>query len=69
LLDDGDFGNAKEFADFIFLRLKDVGLRTLDHLVAKAMYLIALAYEKKNLLPAVRTMMFEAYKSACLRHD
>ena len=69
LIDDGDFGNAKEFGDFIYLRLKNVGIRTLDHLVAKAFFLIALAYERKNLLPQVRSLMFDAYKTCCLRHD
>jgi hypothetical protein len=69
LIDDGDINNAKEFGDFIYKRLKNVGLRTLDHLIAKALYLISLAYEKKGLLAEVRPVMFEAYKSACLRHD
>lgn len=51
LIDDGDFKNAKEFGDFVYARLKNVGLRTLDHLIAKALYLVAIAYEKKGLLP------------------
>ena len=42
----GDIKNAKEFADFVFLRLKNVTLRTLDYLSAKAMYLISVAYER-----------------------
>lgn len=46
LLDDGDVKNAKEFGDFVYLRLKNVTLRTLDHLNAKAMYLIAVANER-----------------------
>jgi hypothetical protein len=46
LLDDGDLKNAKEFGDFVYLRLKNVTLRTLDHLNAKAMYLIAVTYER-----------------------
>jgi len=33
------------------------------------MYLIAIAYEKKGLLSQVRPIMFDAYKSSCLRHD
>lgn len=33
------------------------------------MYLIALAYEKSGLLSQIRPKMFDAYKSACLRHD
>ena len=51
LIDDGDYKNAKEFGDFIFARLKNVNLRTLDHLGAKAMYFIAVANEKMGLLP------------------
>jgi len=50
LIDDGDYKNAKEFGDFVFARLKNVNLRTLDHLGAKAMYFMALAYEKLGLL-------------------
>jgi len=69
LIDDGDYKNAKEFGDFIFARLKNVNLRTLDHLGAKAMYFIAVANEKLGLLPQVRSMMFESFKTACLRKD
>lgn len=69
LVDDGDYKSAKEFSDFVFLRLKNVGLRTLDHLIAKALYLIAVVYERNGLLPEVRVKMFDAYKEACLRHD
>lgn len=32
LIDDGDLKNAKEFGDFIYTRLKNVSVRTLDHL-------------------------------------
>ena len=46
LIDDGDYKNAKEFGDFIFARLKNVNLRTLDHLGAKAMYFIGVANER-----------------------
>ena len=46
LIDDGDYKNAKEFGDFVYARLKNVNLRTLDHLGAKAMYFIAVANEK-----------------------
>jgi 26S proteasome regulatory subunit N3 len=69
LIDDGDYRNAKEFGDFIFARLKNVNLRTLDHLGAKAMYFIALANEKMGLLPNVRQLMFESFKTSCLRQD
>lgn len=51
LIDDGDYKNAKEFGDFVFARLKNVNLRTLDHLGAKAMYFIAVANEKMGQLP------------------
>ena len=69
LLDDGDYKNAKEFGDFIFARLKNVNLRTLDHLGAKAMYFIALAYEKLGMLSQVRQLMFDSYKTSSLRKD
>lgn len=69
LIDDGDLKNAKEFGDFVFARLKNTNLRTLDHLGAKAMYFIAVAYEKSGLMPQVRNMMFESHKTACLRQD
>lgn len=69
LIDDGDYKNAKEFGDFVFARLKNVNLRTLDHLGAKAMYFIAVAYEKMGMLPHVRKIMFESFKTACLRQD
>jgi hypothetical protein len=54
LIDDGDYKNAKEFGDFIIARLKNVNLRTLDHLGAKAMYFIAIANEKMKMLPNIR---------------
>jgi 26S proteasome regulatory subunit N3 len=69
LIDDGDYKNAKEFGDFVFARLKNVNLRTLDHLGAKAMYFIAVANEKMGELQSVRTLMFDSYKTACLRKD
>lgn len=69
LIDDGDYKNAQEFGDFVVARLKNVNLRTLDHLGAKAMYFIAIANEKTGKLPQVRTQMFEFYKTACLRKD
>ena len=69
LIDDGDYKNAKEFGDFVFARLKNVNLRTIDHLGAKAMYFIAVANEKMGQLPQVRSLMFDSYKTACLRKD
>ena len=33
------------------------------------MYLIAVVYERKGELQSIRPLMFEAYKSACLKHD
>ena len=69
LIDDGDYKNAKEFGDFVFARLKNVNLRTIDHLGAKAMYFIAVANEKMGQLPQVRSLMFDSYKTACLRND
>jgi len=69
LIDDGDNKNAKEFGDFVYARIKDVNMRTMDHFNAKSMYLLGLAYENVGKLPEVRTTMFDAYKSACLRFD
>lgn len=69
LIDDGDYKNAKEFGDFVYARLKNVNLRTLDHLGAKAMYFIAVANEKMGQLAQVRPLMFDSYKTACLRKD
>ena len=69
LIDDGDYKNAKEFGDFVFARLSNVNLRTLDHLGAKAMYFIAIANEKLGLLSQIRSQMFECYKTSCLRND
>ena len=51
----------------MFLRLKNVGLRTLDHLSAKSMFLISVVYEKLGKLTTVRPIMFDAYKASCLR--
>lgn len=69
LIDDGDYKNAKEFGDFVYARLKNVNQRTLDHLGAKAMYFIAVANEKMGQLAQVRPLMFDSYKTACLRKD
>ena len=69
LIDDGDNTNAKEFGDFIFARLSNVNLRTLDHLGAKAIYLIAVANEKMGELAQIRATMFDLHKTACLRKD
>lgn len=69
LVDDGDLKNAKEFGDFIYMRLKNVNLRTLDNMAAKAMYMIAVVYEKQGKLYEIRPFMFEVYKTCCLKHD
>lgn len=69
LIDDGDFTNAKDFSDFIFLRLHLVNRRTLDPLQAKAVYFMAVAYEKVGKLHTIRPQIFEAYKSSCLHLD
>ncbi|CDW73499.1 probable 26s proteasome non-atpase regulatory subunit 3-like [Stylonychia lemnae] len=69
LIDDGDLNNAKQFGDFVYLRLKNVSLRTLDHLAAKSLYLYSVIYEKLKSLHQIRPVMFEAYKTACLRSD
>ena len=60
---------AKEFSDFIYERIKNVSLRTIDALAAKAMYLMSVIYEKKGELSTLRPKIFDAYKSSCLKHD
>jgi 26S proteasome regulatory subunit N3 len=69
LIDAADFKTAKDFGDFIYARIKDVNLRTMDHLGAKSMYFIGVVYEKLEMLPQVRPMMMDAYKSCCLKLD
>ena len=69
LIDAKDYENSQQFSDFMYLRMKDVNIRTMDHLTAKSMYLIGLAYEKKGALSSCLPLMFEAYKSASLRLD
>lgn len=69
LVDDGDLKNAKEFGDFIYMRLKNVNLRTLDHLAAKAMYMIAVVYERQGNLAEIRPFMFEVYRTCSLKQD
>jgi hypothetical protein len=69
LVDDGDLKNAKEFGDFIYMRLKNVNLRTLDNMAAKAMYMISVVYEKQGKLHEIRPFMFEVYKACSLKHD
>ena len=39
---------AKNFGDFIFLRLNNVSTKTIDPMAAKAIYFTSLAYEKLN---------------------
>jgi len=69
LIDDGDYKNAKEFADFVYARLKNVSQRTLDHLGAKAIYFLAVAYEKAGQLKDIRPIMLEALQNSTLRKD
>lgn len=69
LIDDGDFKNAKEFSDFIFLRLHLINRRTIDPLQAKSIYFMAIAYEKTGKLSQIRPQIFEAYKTSCLHLD
>lgn len=46
LVDDGDLKNAKNFGDFIFLRLNNVSTKTIDPMAAKAIYFTSIAYER-----------------------
>ena len=50
----------------MMIRCRGVHKRTMDHICAKAIYFIAVAYEKKQMLVAIRPAMFEAYKDCCL---
>jgi 26S proteasome regulatory subunit N3 len=38
-------------------------------MAAKAMYMIAVVYEKQGKLAEIRPFMFEVYKNCCLKHD
>lgn len=69
MVDEKDLKNAKEFADFVYKSLENVGLRTLDHLGAKAMYMIGIIYERNGLLDKIRALMFDAFKNSSLRQD
>lgn len=60
---------AKNFGDFIFLRLDNVNTKTLDPMAAKAIYFTSIAYEKLGQLPSIRPALFSYYKSACLSHN
>ena len=66
LIDDGDLNNAKEFGDFVLVRIRGVTLRTIDSFAAKAIYFISVAYEKLGILTQIRPLIFEAYKNCCL---
>jgi len=46
LIDDGDYQNAKDFSDFVYARVANSNSRLMDHVVAKAFYFMAVAYEK-----------------------
>lgn len=69
LIDDGDLNNAKDFGDFVLLRCRGVNQRTLDHITAKAIYFVSVAYEKKKLLVDLRPHVFDAYKDFCLHSN
>ena len=60
---------AKEFGDFVLARIKGVNMRTIDHFAAKAVYFIAVAYEKLGLLTSIRPLVFQAYKECCLHQN
>lgn len=66
LIDDGDLKNAKEFGDFVLIRIRGVTERTMDTFSAKAIYFISIAYEKLGILTQIRPLIFESYKDCCL---
>jgi len=43
----------------------------MDHMAAKSIYFLAIAYEKRGLLASAefRPMLFNAYKECCLHHN
>ena len=51
------------------LRCRGVNKRTMDQITAKAIYFIAVTYEKKKMLVDLRVPMFEAYKDFCLHSN
>ena len=51
------------------MRLKNVNLRTLDNMAAKAMYMISVVYEKQGKLHEIRPFMFDVYKACSLKQD
>ena len=69
LIDERNVELAVRFSDFVYGQIKDVNLRTLDHLNAKAYYFMGLAYEKAGKLGTLRELLFEGYRSACIRLD
>ena len=62
---------AKDFRDFVYMRLQNTSMRMMDHLAAKSIYFLAIAYEKKGLLASAefRPLLFNAYKECCLHHN
>lgn len=50
-------------------RLKGANTRTLDHLGAKAVYFVSVAYEKLGMLTQIRAPMFDLYKEFCLEQN
>lgn len=69
LIDDGDLKNAKEFGDFVLIRIRGVTERTMDTFSAKAIYFISIAYEKLGILTQIRPHIFESYKDCCLHQN
>ena len=53
----------------MLLRCRGVNQRTMDHLTAKAIYFVSVAYEKKKLLVDLRPHVFDAYKDFCLHSN
>jgi hypothetical protein len=53
---------AKNFGDFVFLRLNNVRVKTLDTMAAKALYFTSIAYEKCGQLPSLRPAVFSYHK-------
>jgi len=71
LIDDGDINNAKDFGDFVVLRMKIQTSRMMDHLAAKSIYFLSVAYERKGLIasPQFRVVLFDILRECVLHHN
>jgi len=86
LIDDGDIQNvsanavinqdcfflqAKDFGDFVMLRMKIQTSRMMDHLAAKSVYFLSVAYERKGMIASsqFRVVLFDLLRESVLHHN